>query len=260
MELDIHGGTIQGSRNYQEDCFEICAATVESPSECLVVLCDGMGGHSGGALASHTVTKAFINQFLVLENLPPNEALTQSLRSAHEAIRYEISENSAPEDMGTTLVAVYVSNEDLYWVSVGDSHLYLYRKGQLEKLNEDHSMATVLDELAEIGRISKDEALSDPQRNALRSCLSSDDISLVDIRAIVNFLKAGDKLILATDGLDTLQLSALERLITKYKRKTSEIVVSNALAEVEQAGKPNQDNTTVVILSVKRKSWFVNFL
>ena len=60
MELKIQGNMIQGSRDYQEDYYEICTEQFKGLNSCLVVLCDGMGGHSGGALASHIVVTAFV--------------------------------------------------------------------------------------------------------------------------------------------------------------------------------------------------------
>jgi protein phosphatase len=257
MPLDLHGGTIQGARDYQEDYFEICVEAIERPDDCLIVLCDGMGGHSGGAIASKTAATIFINHFLQLTNMSVCDALREALEASHESIRHEISENEAPPDMGTTLVAVYASEADISWLSVGDSHLYHFHEGRLEKLNADHSMASVLDELADIGRISKEDAQSDPQRNALRSCLSADDISLVDIQHREGMLKSGDKLILATDGLDTLDLEVIEKIVTKNKRRTSEAVVASLLSKVESVGNPSQDNTTIVVLSEKKRSWFL---
>jgi len=256
MDLDIHGEMIQGARDYQEDYYEICSEVVKNSDSCLVVLCDGMGGHSGGALASHTVASSFINEFVISQGLSPNEVLEKSLDVAHCAIKAEIADNAAPSEMGTTLVAVYVTENDLYWLSVGDSHLYLYREGKVQKLNEDHSMAAVLDELVEIGRLEEEEAMSDPQRNALRSCVSADDISLVDIQSRLNYLSPSDKLILASDGMDTLGVADIEAIISRNKRKPSKHITSKMLSAVELAQKPNQDNTSVVVISIKSKSWF----
>jgi len=246
----------QGGRDYQEDYYEICTEQVKGSDSCLVVLCDGMGGHSGGALASHIVVTAFINEFITSTNLAPSDALANSLEEAHRAIKTEVNDNSAPPDMGTTLVAAYVSESDLHWLSVGDSHLYLYRKGSVRKLNVDHSMAAVLDDLVEIGRLEKEEALSDPQRNALRSCVSVDDISLVDIQSKLNYLDPKDRLILASDGLDTITLTDIELIIDKNKNKSPEIISSKLLTAVELAETANQDNTSVVVISLNNKSWF----
>lgn len=256
MELNIQGDMIQGARDYQEDYYEICSEAVKDSDSCLVVLCDGMGGHSGGAIASRTVATTFINEFIASQELSPKAVLERSLEVAHCAIRAEISENSAPSDMGTTLVAAYVTKNDLHWLSVGDSHLYLFREGKVQKLNDDHSMAAVLDELVEIGRLDEDEAMSDPQRNALRSCVSEDDISLVDIQSKLDYLKPKDRLILASDGLDTLNIHDIESIVAKNKRKPSKDVASKLLSAVEDVQKSNQDNSSVVVISIKSKSWF----
>lgn len=256
MELKIQGNMIQGSRDYQEDYYEICTEQFKGSNSCLVVLCDGMGGHSGGALASHIVVTAFVNEFITSTKLTPSDALAKSLSEAQLAIKAEVNDNAAPPDMGTTLVAVYVSDSDLHWLSVGDSHLYLYRKGEVIKLNEDHSMAAVLDDLVEIGRLETEEALSDPQRSALRSYVSVDDIPLVDIQSKLNYLSSKDKLILASDGLDTITLKDIETIIDKNKNKSPDFISSKLLTAVELAKAPNQDNASVVVVSLSKGFWF----
>lgn len=247
---------IQGSRDYQEDYYEICTEQFKGSNSCLVVLCDGMGGHSGGALASHIAATAFVNEFITSNKQSPSDALAKSLTEAHLAIKTEVSNNSAPPDMGTTLVAVYVSDNDIHWLSVGDSHLYLYRKGGVIKLNDDHSMAAVLDDLVEIGRLEPEEAVSDPQRNALRSYVSIDDIPLVDIQSELNYLSSKDKLILASDGLDTIPLKDIETIIDKNKNKSPDIISSKLLTAVELAGTANQDNASIVVISLRKGFWF----
>jgi protein phosphatase len=256
MILSVYGRSIQGSRDYQEDYFEICTEDVDAPSNCLLVLCDGMGGHSGGATASQVATTIFSNTFQNSKETKPGKALTDGLAAAHLALQHEINKNGAPPDMGTTIVAVYVNDTSLHWISVGDSHLYLYRDGKITKLNADHSMAAILDELAEIGRITREEAIADPQRNALRSCLSADDIALTETKSKTGFLKRGDKLILASDGLDTIDLGAMEKIVRHFKRKSAETIVAKLLAAVEKANKVNQDNTTIAIISTETNWWF----
>src|SRR5690606_16129312 len=98
MGLDIHGEAIAGKRDYQEDYFEICAEAVESPDGCLVVLCDGMGGHSGGAIASRLVATKFIDKFLSSKGVSPAEAFEAALNNAHDALREEVAQNAAPAD------------------------------------------------------------------------------------------------------------------------------------------------------------------
>jgi len=255
MKLDVSGGGSQGARAYQEDCFDICSEASGQQDSCLMVLCDGMGGHQGGALASRTATDAFVENFLAAPQTPaPDQALQTALDAAHRALITAVDEHDAPADMGTTLVAAYFSGRDLHWISVGDSHLYLYRNGGLNKLNEDHSMASVLDELVEIGRLSTEEAASDPQRGALRSSLSHDEIHLVDRKSKPAFLNPGDTLLLASDGLDTLDTQAITHVLAREHRNGAADTVARLLQDVEACQNPLQDNVTVVVATLGKVS------
>ena len=82
------------------------------------------------------------------------------------------------------------------WVSVGDSPLMLFRRGEIALLNEDHSLAPELDRLAEIGSITEDEAKRDPRRHMLRSAITGDEIELVDVSRNPLRIETGDFIIL----------------------------------------------------------------
>jgi len=254
MKFTIYGDASKGSREYQEDSFEFFSSANDN-SRLLAVLCDGMGGHSGGEVASSTAVKYFIDYFnSVSDDTPPLDVLKQSLEVAHKEIIRLAEDDKALADMGTTLVALYLSGKDVYWVSVGDSHLYLCRKGSLKKLNADHSMAPVLDELVEIGRISKQEAETDPSRNSIRSCISADEIRLIDEKKQSNFVEPADYFILASDGLDTLPDDIVEQVIKKGK--TPDLIAKTLLSEVNKVNKPSQDNTAVIVIRAKNQFLF----
>ena len=82
------------------------------------------------------------------------------------------------------------------WVSVGDSPLLLFRQGEIALLNEDHSLAPELDRLAALGRMTPEEAKSDPRRHMLRSAVTGDELDLVDVSRRPLALEAGDYVIL----------------------------------------------------------------
>lgn len=254
MKLDVWGAAIQGRRSRQEDCFLYLVEDDRS----LLVLCDGMGGHEGGDCASRVVGEAFVTAFSEASSGDGGDvaaALDGALHAAHRALRQAVDDATGPPDMGTTLVAAFASGSDIHWLSVGDSHLYHFRGGALSKLNADHSMAATLDKLADIGRLTPEEALSDPHRHALRSSISTEDIALVDSGSKPGFLKRGDRILLASDGIDTLPLSLQAEIIHRHRRKPPSLAVEKLLEAVETADNPNQDNTTLLMAALRGNGW-----
>ena len=250
----VAGGQIQGGRDYQEDAFAVSYLPPDqdpSGQGCLVLLlADGMGGHAGGAVASETVIQAFQEGF----NQPTTglaERFHAAVGAANEAVREEQQADLALGDMGTTLVVAVVIGAALYWVSVGDSPLWLCRDGRLHRLNADHSMRPLLLDLVELGRLTEEEALSDPRIHQLRSAIYGETIPLIDMNADGYVLEAEDLVLLASDGLETLPDAALAEVI-EAGGSNSGTIVHALLDGVSAAGKPGQDNTTVVVYQVGR--------
>ncbi len=150
--------------------------------------------------------------------------------------------------MGTTLVATAFTPETLEWVSVGDSPLYLYRGGEIALLNEDHSLAPALDQLARDGHITPEAALADPRRHMLRSALSGEPLDLVDRCRKPLALHPGDIIILASDGLQTLETSEIARIITARNTAAPDEIAASLIDAVEQRREPYQDNATVMVI------------
>ncbi|MEM7080551.1 MAG: protein phosphatase 2C domain-containing protein [Pseudomonadota bacterium] len=264
MKLQIAGAAILGDREEQEDSFHFDEEARESDGY-LLILCDGMGGHVGGAYASRLVVDEFRRAFWEARDRLPELACVETavraqlhaaLSAAHTSLQLEIRERDAPSDMGTTLVAVFVCDRDVHWISVGDSHLYHFTAGRLVKLNADHSMGAVLDELAEIGRISRDEALTDPNRNALRSCVSEDEIGLVDLHSKASLLNRGDALLLASDGLDTLSVEEVTTVLRQRRDRQPGAKLHKLLQRVEDRSGNGQDNTSLLIALAPRRRLF----
>ena len=244
------GDQIQGGRDYQEDEFEINLLPGESAggARLLLLLADGMGGHVGGAVASQTVVRAFWDGF----RQPATDMaakLNAGVRAANEAVRDRQQADPALFEMGSTLVAALVQDDNLYWASVGDSLLWVCRNGRLTRLNADHSMRPLLLDLVELGRMTEEEVLHDSRVHQLRSVIMGDDIPMIDIAASGYPLEAGDVVLLASDGLETLPATEMETLLTQHGNDARTLV--RALLEaVTEAGKAHQDNTTVLAYRV----------
>lgn len=246
MTKIVHWGQIPGSREYQED-YAITRGGESAGTDCFLLVCDGMGGHAAGDVASKTAARAFLNVFNENKESDPKEWLPIALSSANAEIASAVSQNEALADMGTTLLACTVRNNSVFWISVGDSILYHVRNSVVTVLNDDHSMAPFLDKLAEEKQISKEEALRDPRRNALRSAVMGDEIPLVDLSEKPELLVAGDILILASDGILSLEESEIGELSSRFRKQGAEAVANALLESVESKNLSHQDNTTVAV-------------
>jgi protein phosphatase len=243
----------QGARSYQEDTALVWpgadpfvpAGMAAANGEFVAVLADGMGGHVGGALASRTACETFIAAFLE-QGGERRDRLVTALDMANAAIAQRVKSNPSLMGMGSTLIGVTFGEEGLQWISVGDSPLFFFRQGELATLNEDHSLAPELDRLAASGAITQEAARKDPRRHMLRSAVTGDELELIDISMRPLKLEAGDYVILASDGLQTLEGEEIQRLVAAYAEDGAAAVASALIRAVEAMRDPHQDNTTVV--------------
>ena len=252
------GDQIQGGRDYQEDEFAITLLTGDRADgdRLLLVLADGMGGHAGGKVASQTVVQSFWDGFR--QPAPDIAAnLNAGVRAANEAVRAKQQANPALSEMGSTLVAGLVQDTHLYWASVGDSLLWVFRNGQLNRLNADHSMRPLLMDLVELGRMAEEEVRHDPRMHQLRSAIVGEDIPLLDIADSGYPLKPDDVVLLASDGLETLPEAELEALLAQHGND-AQTLVRALLEAVTAAAVPGQDNTTVLAYRVGKDRHCLN--
>jgi protein phosphatase len=238
----------QGARDYQEDDYGFLDARADNsePEHTLLVVADGMGGHANGARASAIAAEAFIDAYQHAGE-PTVRRLEGALHHANQRLASAIADEPALAGMGTTLVGVVIQQERLNWVSVGDSPMWLFRQGQLAQLNADHSMAPLLQQMVIDGRISAEEAASDPKRNSLLSAVMGNDIELIDLPTEPLACQAGDLVILGSDGLQTLSDAEIQTIVARH-RQDSAMQISEALMNaVDAKAKPGQDNVTVLV-------------
>ena len=243
VSYDIAWDQIQGRRKAQQDCAVCIPMDV---SQHLLVLADGMGGHTAGDVASSVAVTGFCGAFEA-PGMPkePNERLKAALEAANYALYDQIA--AAPEltGMGTTLVAAVVEGRQLRWVSVGDSPLWLIRDGAIRRLNADHSVAGDLAERVATGEMTIEEAAMAPGGSLLLSALQGGDVDLVDIPEAPARLKPGDVVIVASDGVETCSLDELIALVGA--EDSAEDMVSRILAEIEENQRVYQDNATLIV-------------
>ena len=208
--LEIASGQALGTKERQEDYIEI--KEFDDGAK-LIVLADGMGGYKGGDIASRVVTQTFIQAFSESPRKNIDLEFKTALFSANEALLAEKEMDSELEDMGTTLVAVYIQNSVIQWVSVGDSPFWILRNGQLERLNEIHSYSTKLEKQLRDGKISQKDFDEDPNKHLLTSAIVGNEINKIEISNKFQ-IKDKDILLLASDGIETLNEEELINILT----------------------------------------------
>ena len=255
LEIDAATAISRGRREYQED-----AVITDFPiggEIALAVVADGMGGHAAGDVASKiAVTEVFSD--LKLQSGCPDafEARApQLMRGAVEAANGCIASHSQSvaetRGMGATLLAIAILRDRLFWISVGDSPLLLFRDGALAQINEDHSLAPQIDYLVRAGQMTAEEGRYHPDRSCLTSVLCGGRIPHVDCPQEPLLLSDQDVLIAATDGIQSLAPDEIVAVLKRAGRSSAEIARA-LLDAVEGQNDPDQDNVTVSVIRVAR--------
>ena len=235
-------------RTINQDCFllELC------PEQELLIaaLCDGMGGHKAGEVASSLSNKTFVSKVF--------EALVSGTGKRHDyrkllktacadtnGVTYEYSRFSEEfHGMGTTLVGGVIKNDGHgYIINVGDSRAYLIspKKGKIRQITRDHSL---VQELLRFGAITEEEARIHPQRNIITRALGTEP--KVDCDFYDFHLSAGEILLLCSDGLSNM-MSDGEMLEQSKTYGEPESLCRRLMELALERGA--RDNVTVVCVS-----------
>lgn len=242
-EQAIKLGQLQniGARPYQEDS----SGVINLVNGVFAVVADGMGGLSDGDKVSQTIVYSMLEMASALGPNQMDGVLEKMLASANDAVNRMMSENGIRQG-GSTLMAVLVRDNRFHWISVGDSHIYLYRAGELVQLNQEHNRGQELLRRAIGGQLSFDEVRADPKKSGLTSYLGMGSLKYVEksLRSIA--LECGDRILLTTDGV----FNALsDQEICNILKGTPDVVKAARLMEsgVIKKAFAHQDNFTAVI-------------
>ena len=255
---DVASGISQGARDYQED-----AITADFPVGAeagFVVLADGMGGHAAGDVASKIVlTEVFSELKFHFADVGAFEAhapevLRNVANLANETLRQHTRSHPETDGMGATLVVPALVENRLWWISVGDSPLFLYRNGKLSQLNEDHSMAPQIDFMVKSGLMDPQVAANHPDRNCLISVLMGTRIPKIDCPVKPFELKTGDIVVCSSDGLQFLTNAQIEKVLTRYRKTRSTEIAERLLDELVRLDDPDQDNISFTVIKVNDAS------
>lgn len=251
---DVASGIAQGGRDYQEDA--IVSDFPFGMDSGVAVLADGMGGHEAGDVASKlVVTEVYSTlkfgsaDFCVDEPHLPR-LLECATLEANAAVTEYVEDTPEARGMGATLLATVMVENRLYWMSVGDSPLYLLRNGKLQQLNEDHSLAPQIDFMVEQGLISEADAKDHPDRNCLTSVIMGTKITRSDCPKGSFDMQMGDVLVLSSDGLQYLGEPAIQKVLHRYRRRKSAEIAGYLLEAINTLADPDQDNVSFAVIKL----------
>lgn len=198
----------------------------------IVVICDGMGGCNGGAVASKLAVTTIIDDVAgASEDSSPSEVLRNAIIHANDVIFSKASEDSSLQGMGTTVVAALISGKCVLASYVGDSRIYLLRGRKKVFRTFDHSY--VYQVLVSKGVITEEQARLSAQSNAILKALGVE--SSVDPEIITLPYLKGDRLLLCTDGFwGVMPEPSLISLVCRSSDLGS--VLEQAFMEIENLG------------------------
>ena len=210
----------------------------------LFVVADGMGGHSGGEVASSLAVQTLEQEIKIVKSapLPSREKLYKAYEQASVRI-FDKAATDSPEllGMGTTMVSCYLENKRIYISNVGDSRCYLYSDQYLWQVTEDHSL---MNEQIRSGLLRPDQMANFTGRNVITRSVGYERLVHPDI--VDREVSAGETYLLCSDGLTGMvtDQKIAEIFNTKPLQEVALALIQVALAN------GGDDNVTVLLIHI----------
>lgn len=252
---DAASAIIRGRRDHQEDALAVDFSAGAGLG--FIVLADGMGGHSAGDVASMIVVTEIFSELKLRAN---DAALLESeigpilhaaVSGANECVGRAADDSPQMHGMGATLVAPIVIGNRLYWISVGDSPLYLFRGNRLFRLNAEHSLKSRMKRLVDSGEMPREVAETHPDRACLTSVLIGGAIPEIDCRDTPIELRHNDIVIAASDGLQFISDQEIARVVHEARALPSAEISARLIKRITDLNDPEQDNVSLCVLKVQ---------
>ncbi len=245
-----------------EDRYTVSSFTTADGQPVLfAVVSDGIGGHRAGEVAAELAVNYIIENVSQSNGNKPLEIMENAIHAASQSIASRSASKADQQGMGATCACVWVAGDRLYTAYVGDSRIYLVRDAKLHRLTVDH---TWVQEAIERGIIQPEDAHDHPNVHVIRRHLGSVELPQVDFRMCLNggegkeeaiknqgsHLKAGDILLMCTDGLTDLVWDD-EILRVTTTRSSLKSVAEDLVAQANERG--GHDNITVIVMGAPRE-------
>lgn len=254
-EVVIASRSEVGARSRNEDCLAHGALA----SGWYAVLADGAGGHRDGAVASELVVRVAacaLQTRAAHEALQPH-ALGQIVQDAHEALNREQEGLRGHQRMHATLVLLWIdaSHRHALWSHVGDSRLYLLRRGRVDRVTRDDS---AVQRMVDAGLLTPEQAGEHPSRHQLIAALGSDEPIEPHLGDGALALHDGDAFLLCSDGwYEPLAVADIEATLARAATADAWLAAMDAL--VRQRQHANQDNFSAIAVWVGNPAEITRF-
>ena len=229
------------------------AGSADTSLGTIVVVCDGMGGCNGGAVASNIAVTTVIDDVgSAAFDKSPAEVLKAAIIHANEVIFQKASETSSLKGMGTTLVAVLITKQCVYASYVGDSRIYLLRGKSKVFRTFDHSF--VYQALVSKGVLTEEQARLSSQSNSILKALGVEKSIEPEVYALP-YLK-GDRLVLCTDGFWGAMPES-DLIASVCRRSDAENALEQTFTKIENIGivdGGHHDNYSAAIIDLNTES------
>jgi len=255
LPVSVAMSSVIGKRKSQQDSVIIPdykKITYDNKTRFICILSDGMGGLSGGELASQTVTQNMFRDYYesVWKSDKPQyfDFLNREADKVNEKVLELTDENGNPLNAGATVVAVIVDENEMHFLNIGDSRIYIIRDGRIYQITHDQNYFSVLMEKVNNEEITLEEAKSHPKREALISYCGIKQLKIKEINLKPVQMKKGDAILLCSDGLYRA-LSDTEMCdIVSASGRDSNIAAYKLIAAAMDKNYRGQDNTSVVLI------------
>lgn len=231
-------------RELNEDSYGV----LEKEHYNVFIVCDGMGGHNAGEVASDMARDIILEHMdNMFSKKNPLETLIEGTHIANEEIYSYSKTKYELHGMGTTVTSVLSFNKNIFVAHVGDSSFFRIRDKKIEKLTKDHSY---VQELVDLGKIAMDEAKSHPNKNIITRAVGTNEELKIDSFQLE--ISEDDIYVLSTDGL-TDYLSEQEILKIILENKDIGIAMQNLVDLAKDRG--GKDNITILIFGGEALKW-----
>jgi protein phosphatase len=205
---------IGGRENNEDAIFPPLSKATEE--DVVFMVCDGVGGHEKGEIASNIVTDS-LGFFFHNHELKDNykEYISEAVSYAQEQLDHYIDDHPSSRGMGTTLAMIWLTDNGIISVHIGDSRVYHIRNGKILFQSSDHSLVNAL---VKLGEITEEAARTHPDKNKILQCLQGSKVSqpVEEVHMLTDILP-GDSFLLCSDGI--LEQFSNQRIEALFRKK-----------------------------------------